>query len=119
MEYQLTSWSSRFSSDGLLTSDIKISFTACACGDSEPRADMFSDSGRLIEGVVMRAIQPFAALHSERAADSGRTVTPIPLAMAAVSVEIESLSPMLLAVRPRSENASSTRPSTALYSRVS
>jgi hypothetical protein len=56
---------------------------------SEPRADIFSDSGRLIEGVVIRAIQPFAALHSERAADSGRTVTPIPLAMAAVSVEIE------------------------------
>ena len=114
MEYQLTSWSSRFSSDGLLTSDIKISFTACACGDSEPRADMFSDSGRLMEGVVIRAIQPFAALHSERAADSGSTVTPIPLAMAAVSVEIESISPMILAVRRRRENASSTRTRTAL-----
>ena len=65
MEYQLTSWSSRFSSDGLLTSDIKISFTACACGVSEPRADMLSDSGRLIEGVVIRAIQPFAALQNK------------------------------------------------------
>src|SRR5690606_28049644 len=114
LEYQLTSCSSRFSSDGLLTRDIRISFTACACGDREPRADIFNDSGKLMDGVVMRAIQPFAALHSERAADSGRTVTPMPLAMAAVSVEMESISPIIFAVRRRSENASSTRTRTAL-----
>ena len=78
------------------------------------RADIFNDSGKLMDGVVMRAIQPFAALHSERAADSGRTVTPMPLAMAAVSVEMESISPMIFAVRRRSENASSTRTRTAL-----
>ena len=63
---------------------------------------------------IHQSIQPFAALHSERAADSGSTVTPIPLAMAAVSVEIESISPMILAVRRRRENASSTRTRTAL-----
>ncbi len=51
---------------------------------------MFSDSGKLIDGVVMRAIQLLCTLHSERAADSGSTVTPIPLAIAAVSVEMES-----------------------------
>jgi hypothetical protein len=33
---------------------------------------MFSDSDRLIDGVLIRAIQPFAAPHRERAADSGR-----------------------------------------------
>ncbi len=105
MEYQLTNCNSRFSSDGRLTSDIRISFTACACGVSEPRAETFSDSGRLIDGEAIRAIQPLAALESERAADSGKTVTPIPLAMAAVRVEMESISPMILAVRRRREKA--------------
>jgi hypothetical protein len=57
-----------------------------------------------MDGVVIRAIQPFAALLRERAADSGRTVTPIPLAIAAVNVEMESISPMIFAVRRRSEN---------------
>ncbi|MNT29442.1 hypothetical protein D3C71_2006950 [compost metagenome] len=67
-----------------------------------------------MDGVVIRAIQPFAALQRERAADSGSTVTPIPLAIAAVSVEIESISPMIFAVRRRREKASSTRRRTAL-----
>ena len=53
---------------------------------------MFSDSDRLIEGVLIRAIQPFAAPHRERAADSGNTVAPMPLAMAAVRVVMDSMS---------------------------
>ena len=99
---------------GRLTKDIRISFTACAWGDREPRAETFSDSGRLIDGVVIRAIQPLVALHSARAADSGNTVTPIPLAIAAVSVAIDSISPMIFAVKRRNEKASSTRSLTAL-----
>ncbi|MNH47628.1 hypothetical protein D3C79_1109730 [compost metagenome] len=67
-----------------------------------------------MDGVVMRAIQPLAALESDRAADSGNTVTPIPLAIAAVSVEIESISPMIFIVRRLRAKASSTRKRTAL-----
>ncbi len=45
-----------------------------------------------MEGVVMRDIHPFTAPHNERAADSGNTATPMPLAIAAVSVAIDSIS---------------------------
>ena len=37
----------------------------------------------------MRDIHPFTAPHNERAADSGNTATPMPLAIAAVSVAID------------------------------
>ncbi len=53
-----------------------------------------------MEGVVMRDIHPFTAPHNERAADSGNTATPMPLAIAAVSVAIDSISPMTFAVDP-------------------
>ncbi|VGQ10274.1 hypothetical protein SB00610_05387 [Klebsiella quasipneumoniae subsp. similipneumoniae] len=75
---------------------------------------MFSDSNRLIEGVLIRAIQPFAAPHRERAADSGRTVAPMPLAMAAVRVVMDSISPIIFADSRRRVNASVTRARTAL-----
>ncbi len=45
-----------------------------------------------MEGVVIRDIHPFTAPHNERAADSGNTATPMPLAIAAVSVAIDSIS---------------------------
>jgi transcriptional/translational regulatory protein YebC/TACO1 len=61
-----------------------------------------------MEGVVMRDIHPFTAPHNERAADSGNTATPMPLAIAAVSVAIDSISPMTFAVSRRREKASTT-----------
>ena len=67
-----------------------------------------------MEGVVMRDIHPFTAPHNERAADSGNTATPMPLAIAAVSVAIDSISPITFAVSRRREKASSTRSLTAL-----
>ncbi|BDY95651.1 hypothetical protein MUTS15_43080 [Escherichia coli] len=90
-----------FSITGELITDINNSFTACACGDKFALAGKFKDKERLIEGVVMRDIHPFTAPHNERAADSGNTATPMPLAIAAVSVAIDSISPMTFAVSRR------------------
>ncbi|CAI4221936.1 unnamed protein product, partial [Auanema sp. JU1783] len=87
---------------------------ACACGDKFALAGKVNDKERLMEGVVMRDIHPFTAPHNERAADSGNTATPMPLAIAAVSVAIDSISPITFAVSRRREKASSTRSLIAL-----
>lgn len=63
----------------------------------------------------MRDIHPFTAPHNERAADSGNTATPMPLAIAAVSVANRlNFTNDFFAVSRRREKASSTRSLTAL-----
>lgn len=62
----------------------------------------------------MRDIHPFTAPHNERAADSGNTATPMPLAIAAVSVAIDSISPMTFAVSRRRESLINTKSNSAV-----
>ncbi len=84
-----------FSITGELITDINNSFTACACGDKFALAGKLRTKRDSLKEWY-RDIHPFTAPHNERAADSGNTATPMPLAIAAVSVAIDSISPMTL-----------------------
>lgn len=67
-------------------------FTAEAAGESGKRDDVVSVSGNGMPGLMIRAIQAFVVLTTVAAVDSGNTALPIPLATAAVSVAMESIS---------------------------
>jgi hypothetical protein len=88
--------------------DSRISFTTNAGADRECCAEMHSDSGTLSDGALIRAIQALAGPIIARATDSGKMVAPRPLAMAALKVLEDSISPITLAASLRTAMASST-----------